>query len=216
MKGPKSNHDRILEFALDLMNEEGDEAANTTRIAAALGISPGNLYYHFRNREEIVRVLFETLETEFRAVLVEDVGPPITPQRFAGFYLRSFDLAWRYRFFFGGLLGLLRRDDDLAARYRALQDWALVELERIAAQLVKDGNMDRPRGRDGLRSVALNTWLIWMNWIRFLQISGKDAIAPSDMAAGANQLFDVLAPYPDPPFDKSARRAPAPGAPTRG
>ncbi len=113
-----SNRDRILEFALGLMNEEGAEAANTTRIAAALGISPGNLYYHFRNREEIVRVLFEALETEFRAVLVEDVGPPITPVRFAGFYLRSFDLAWRYRFFFGGLLGLLRRDDDLAARYR--------------------------------------------------------------------------------------------------
>ncbi|MEQ9530210.1 MAG: TetR/AcrR family transcriptional regulator [Parvibaculaceae bacterium] len=211
-----SNRDRILEFALGLMNEEGAEAANTTRIAAALGISPGNLYYHFRNREEIVRVLFETLETEFRAVLVEDVGPPITPVRFAGFYLRSFNLAWRYRFFFGGLLGLLRRDDDLAARYRALQDWALVELERIAAQLVKDGNMDRPRGRDGLRSVALNTWLIWMNWIRFLQISGKDTIAPSDMAAGANQLFDVLAPYLDPAFEKSARRALARKAPKRG
>ncbi|MEQ8378554.1 TetR/AcrR family transcriptional regulator [Parvibaculum sp.] len=211
-----SNRDRILEFALGLMNEEGAEAANTTRIAAALGISPGNLYYHFRNREEIVRVLFETLETEFRAVLVEDVGPPITPVRFAGFYLRSFNLAWRYRFFFGGLLGLLRRDDDLAARYRALQDWALVELERIAAQLVKDGNMDRPRGRDGLRSVALNTWLIWMNWIRFLQISGKDTIAPSDMAAGANQLFDVLAPYLDPAFEKSARRALAREAPKRG
>ena len=67
--------------------------------------------------------------------------------------------------------------------------------------------MSRPRGRDGLRSVALNTWLIWMNWIRFMQISGKDVIQPSDMAAGASQLFDVLAPYLDPAFEKSARRA---------
>ena len=207
MKKPMSNRDRILDLALTLMNEEGAEAANTTRIAAALGISPGNLYYHFRNKEEIVRVLFEALEIEFRAVLVEDVGPPIVPVRFAAFYLRSFDLAWRYRFFFGGLLGLLRRDEELAARYRALQDWALVELERIAGQLVKDGSMSRPRGREGLRSVALNTWLIWMNWIRFLQISGKDVIQPSDMAAGASQLFDVLAPYLDPAFEKSARRA---------
>lgn len=202
-----SNRDRILNLALTLMNEEGAEAANTTRIAAELGISPGNLYYHFRNREEIVRVLFDGLDKEFRAVLVEDVGPPISPARFAAFYLRSFDLAWRYRFFFGGLLGLLRRDDELATRYRALQDWALVELERIAAQLVKDGNMARPRGRDGLRSVALNTWLIWMNWIRFLQISGKQTIEPEDMAAGVGQLFDVLAPYLDPAFEKAARRA---------
>lgn len=202
-----SNRDRILNLALTLMNEEGAEAANTTRIAAELRISPGNLYYHFRNREEIVRVLFDGLDREFRAVLVEDVGPPISPARFAAFYLRSFDLAWRYRFFFGGLLGLLRRDDELATRYRALQDWALVELERIAAQLVKDGNMARPRGRDGLRSVALNTWLIWMNWIRFLQISGKQVIEPEDMAAGVGQLFDVLAPYLDPAYEKAARRA---------
>src|SRR5690554_1452798 len=157
-----SNRDRILELALRLMNEEGAEAAGTTRIAAELGISPGNLYYHFANREEIVRVLFDALEAEFRATLVDDAEPPLSPVRFADFYLRSFDLAWRYRFFFGGLLGLLRRDDVLAARYRALQDWALVELEKIAGQLVKDGSMARPRGRDGLRSVALNTWLIWM------------------------------------------------------
>jgi AcrR family transcriptional regulator len=201
-----SNRDRILELALRLMNEEGAEAAGTTRIAAELGISPGNLYYHFENREEIVRVLFDALEAEFRATLVDDAEPPLSPARFADFYLRSFDLAWRYRFFFGGLLGLLRRDDVLAVRYRALQDWALVELEKIASQLVKDGSMARPRGRDGLRSVALNTWLIWMNWIRFLQISGKDVIEREDMVAGVGQLFDVLAPYLDESFERAARR----------
>jgi AcrR family transcriptional regulator len=201
-----SNRDRILELALRLMNEEGAEAAGTTRIAAELGISPGNLYYHFENREEIVRILFDALEAEFRATLVDDAEPPLSPARFADFYLRSFDLAWRYRFFFGGLLGLLRRDDVLALRYRALQDWALVELEKIASQLVKDGSMARPRGRDGLRSVALNTWLIWMNWIRFLQISGKDVIKREDMVAGVGQLFDVLAPYLDESFERAARR----------
>ncbi len=202
-----SNRERILELSLTLMNEEGAAAGTTTRIAGELGISPGNLYYHFGNREEIVRVLFDELDKELRAVLVEDVGPPISPARFAAFYLRSFDLAWRYRFFFGGLLGLLRRDDVLAARYRALQDWGIGELERIAGQLVKDGNMTRPGGRGGLRSVALNTWLIWMNWIRFLQISGKRAIEHEDMADGASQLFDILAPYLDPAFERSARRA---------
>lgn len=188
------------------MNEEGAEAASTTRIAADLGISPGNLYYHFKNREEIVRVLFDGLEAEFRAVLIEDVDPPISPARFAAFYLRSFDLAWRYRFFFGDLLGLLRRDDILAARYRALQDWAVDELEQLAGQFVKDGSMRRPRGQHALRSIALNTWLIWMSWIRFLQISGKQAIEREDMVAGVAQLVDVLAPYLDETFERAARR----------
>lgn len=195
-----------MALGLRLMNEEGAEAAGTTRIAAELGISPGNLYYHFKNREEIVRVLFDALEAEFRTTLVEDTVPPISPARFAAFYLKSFDLAWRYRFFFGGLLGLLRRDEVLAARYRTLQDWAIVELEKIATQLVKDGSMARPRARDGLRSVALNTWLVWVNWIPFLQVSGERAIAHEDMVAGVSQLFDVLAPYLDDGFERAARR----------
>ncbi len=200
------NRERILERSLQLMNEEGAEAASTTRIAAELGISPGNLYYHFKNREEIVRVLFDGLDAEFRAVLVEDVEPPISPARFAAYYQRSFDLAWRYRFFFGDLLGLLRRDELLAARYRALQDWAVAELEKTAGQFVKDGSMKRPRGQHGLRTIALNTWLIWMSWIRFLQISGKQAIAREDMVAGVVQLVDVLAPHLDEAFERAARR----------
>lgn len=200
------NRERILERSLQLMNEEGAEAANTSRIAAELGISPGNLYYHFKNREEIVRVLFDGLEAEFRAVLVEDVDPPISPARFAAFYLRSFDLAWRYRFVFCDLLGLLRRDEALAARYRTLQDWAIGELERLAGQFVRDGSMRRPRSPQGLHSIALNTWLIWMSWIRFLQVSGKQAIAREDMVAGVVQLVDVLAPHLDETFERAARR----------
>lgn len=201
-----SNRDRILELALRLMNEEGAGAVGTTRIAEELGISPGNLYYHFKNREEIVRVLFDALDAEFRSLLVEDADPPISASRFAAFYLRSFDLAWRYRFFFGGLLGLLRRDEELARRYRALQDWAIDELEKVAGQFVKDGSMARPRSRDGLRVVALNTWLIWMNWIRFLQISGRETIEREDMVAGVVQLVDILAPYLDADFERAARR----------
>ncbi len=200
------NRERILKVGLELLNEEGAQAAGTTRIAQVLGISPGNLYYHFRNREAIVRGLFSDLEAEFRALVVEDVGPPISPERFADFYLRSFDVAWRYRFFFGGLHHLLRQDEDLALAYRNLQAWALDGLEGIVRQLAKDGSMDKPKGRNGFRSLGLNTWLIWMNWIRFLQTSGREQVTRDDMIEGVGQMFDLLVPYLAPVFEKAARR----------
>src|SRR3546814_8774168 len=96
-------------------------------------------------------------------------------------YLRSFEVAWKYRFFFGGLHHLLRQDEKLALAYRDLQTWALDELESIVRQLAKDGSMAKPKTRNGFRSLGLNTWLIWMNWIRFVQITGKDEVTRDDM-----------------------------------
>ena len=188
------------------MNEEGAQAVGTTRIAQVLGISPGNLYYHFRNREEIVQALFGSLDADFRAMITQDIALPISSSRFAAFYLRSFDVAWQYRFFFGGLQHLLRRDEELAVAYRRLQTWAIDELEGILRQLVRDGSMIQPRRNGGFRSLGLNTWLIWMNWVRFVQISGQAEVRRTDMIAGVNQIFDLLVPYLDPGFEAKARR----------
>ncbi len=190
-----------------LMNEHGAQSIGTTQIAEALKISPGNLYYHFKNKEEIVRILFDEVEQGLRDLVTADIEIPISPTRFAGFYLRSLDVIWEHRFFFGGLLQLLRKDEELAQRYRIVQAETIDSLEGLARQFVKDGNMTKPRGRNGFRSVALNTWLVWTNWIRYKQtISPTQLVTREDLAEGVTQIFDVLNPYLDPDFERAARR----------
>ena len=49
-----STKEAIVITAIELFNEKGTAAVSTNRIAEAMGISPGNLYYHFRNKEEII------------------------------------------------------------------------------------------------------------------------------------------------------------------
>ncbi len=202
-----STKDRILNKSLELFNAGGARAIGTTHIGEALGMSPGNLYYHYRNREEIVAALFDRMEPEFHAALTGNATPPLSAERFAGFYILAFDILWRYRFFFGALVDLLRRDDDLAARYDAFQRWALDALESIAAQLVKDGSMAKPPGPSSLKSVATNTWLIWLNWIRFVQTTKDDhAITKGDLAQGAFQTMDILVPHLDAKYRKAASK----------
>lgn len=53
---------RILAESLKLFNEHGEAQVTTGMVAEALGMSPGNLYYHFRNKDEIVEQLFTRFE----------------------------------------------------------------------------------------------------------------------------------------------------------
>lgn len=201
------NRERIIEETRALMNEHGAASIGTTQIAEALKISPGNLYYHFKNKEEIIRILFDDVERALHELLTADIEIPISAARFAGFYLRSLEVVWENRFFYGGLLQLLRNDEVLAERYRKVQADTIDGLEGLARQFYKDGNMAKPKGRNGFRSVGLNTWLIWTNWIRYKQtMSPTQLVTREDLVEGVTQIVDVLTPYLEPDFERAARR----------
>ena len=66
---------RIVEGALELFNHADGATVTTNHIAAHLGMSPGNLYYHFRNREEIVRAIFPRVVAESTPIPMRMTAP---------------------------------------------------------------------------------------------------------------------------------------------
>lgn len=70
--------DRILQISLQLFNERGERSVTTNHIAAELGISPGNLYYHFRNKHEIIKELMHQYQVETLEMLSLPEDRPLT------------------------------------------------------------------------------------------------------------------------------------------
>ncbi|MGE7774212.1 TetR/AcrR family transcriptional regulator [Chitinophaga sp. NPDC101104] len=92
---------RILETALALYNEQGIQSVTSRHIAAEMGISPGNLHYHFRHTDDIIVALYEALTTQMDALVLEmERIENARPEALLDFAERTFPVVFKYRFIF--------------------------------------------------------------------------------------------------------------------
>lgn len=63
--------DLILEVALVLLNECGESIVTSVDLANEMNISPGNLYYHFKGKEQVVEELYAQFHARVLIALQE-------------------------------------------------------------------------------------------------------------------------------------------------
>lgn len=200
------NRQRIIEATIRLMNEQGG-AVGTSQIAAHLGISPGNLYYHFRNREEILRELFDALSHDLDAVLQTRRDEVITAERLASCYIGGTRVLWRYRFFFSAAMDFIVRDEGLSQKYQAFSTRS-----KGFMRLIIQGAVNAAPGPCRLTArdcahLAETMWVLWVSWPRYSELSlpGK-AVAEADIGKGLEQISLLLSPYLDAAFFRKTTR----------
>lgn len=112
--------EKIILTSIELFNKNGVVAVTTNHIAKELNISPGNLYFHFRNKEEIIRHIFKIMGRETYALWNvkkgEKVIHPLT------LIEKNFELFWKYRFFHRETFYLRRKDAQLNKMWKAHVD----------------------------------------------------------------------------------------------
>ena len=183
---------RILDESLRLFNEHGEESVTTADIAAALGISPGNLYYHYRNKDEIVTQLFARLEERL------DIEPRVDADAAQAIedlwlYLHlMLEAIWDFRFFYRNLHGVARRDRRLAQRFNRIAGRKLASIEGLCNGLAAQGAL-RADGEE-IHALARNVLLVATYWLDFQALRrGRDEAAGP--GRGAYQVMMLIAPY---------------------
>jgi AcrR family transcriptional regulator len=184
---------RILEAALRLFNEFGTAAISTNRIAAEAGISPGNLYYHYRNKEEIIRALVEDLLAAFEAFWLLPEGRQLVLGDLQTLLSHTFEVQWRYRFLSRELVALIRSDHLLAQRYQENYQRRMQQ-QRTFAQHLIDAHVLHPLREAELTEVLTACWIITENWLTFLESSGQP-ITYEQFQAGSQVIARLLHPY---------------------
>ncbi|SKD00789.1 transcriptional regulator, TetR family [Chitinophaga ginsengisegetis] len=130
----------ILKTALELYNSQGVNTITSRHIAAKMGISPGNLHYHFRQTDEIIKTLYEHLAADFD-VLVSELESihPVSLDTLRDFAVRSLELAYKYRFIFLHFVEISLRVPAIRKDYYALTQRREKEFFAIFRQLKKEG-----------------------------------------------------------------------------
>lgn len=204
--GPVKTRDRILQTSLELFNQQGERAVTTNHIAAAMGISTGNLYYHFRNKQEIIAELFRAYEKRVRGILnlPEDRPTEITDMQF--YLFEIFDGLWEYRFLHRDLETLLKADPQMHEEYRNFYRYCLKQAEMILTALDRAGIIRAER--ETIEDLALSAWVMITSWFSFLQctqsLDTEGGISESMLKSGIYQVLSLGTPHLTDTFREAA------------
>lgn len=190
-----NNRERIIEAAIELFNAHGAATVGTNKIAQHLRISPGNLYYHFKNKQDIIRAIFELIRAEMLAIMTPPSGD-LSVDATSGYLVNSMQVIWKYRFFYADLVGILQADPELQKRFVEMRGNTLSTMRTLYQQMIAQGIMTGPDEELTLDALVYNSWIVATNWVRYLQSYKKDAdVSQADFDRGSYQVFSLLQPY---------------------
>ncbi len=184
---------RILVASLLLFNEKGEPKTTTNEIADAVDISPGNLYYHFHKKSDLVDALLLEFQVDARQVLKPPDSTQASLDDFWLFLHHLLELTAAYRF-------LLRDMESLVVEYPKVRN-ALKHFARALAasfelylHAMADGGVIR-MGKNDAKLTSRNLAVIALFSEKFDALVGSSPAADDASLRIAGSILNVLKPF---------------------
>lgn len=192
--------ERILKVSLGLFNHHGETNVTTGHIADELNISPGNLYYHFRNKDEIIHHLFAEFEDAME-LAPSEVADAAGAMEDMWLYLHlMFERIWAYRFLYRNLDDLISRDSKLKSHFNIIIGHKRDAMIALCHALLDAKAMKATD--DEIRALAENVLVVATYWLNFEHLRARptnkfDAEPDPErhLSRGVYQVMALVSPF---------------------
>jgi AcrR family transcriptional regulator len=193
-KPKRRTRERILETSLTLFNEFGEPNVTTQLISDEMGISPGNLYYHFHNKDEIIESLFADFERGIEDTLAAPARRPPNVEDIWLFLHLIFENIWKFRFLYRDINELLSRNRVVETHFKRIVAHKIHTANLICKGLVATGDMKATPAE--IQALAVNMTVVATYWLSFEFVRDpRKKIDGASLSRGAFQVMALAAPY---------------------
>jgi AcrR family transcriptional regulator len=196
-KAPRRTAERILEVTLTLFNRFGEPNVSTTLISAELNISPGNLYYHYPAKDELINALFNRFEHALGELL--NASDDVRNVEDAWFFMHTlFELIWQYRFLYRDLNDLLSKNRRLETHFQLILKNKTRAIKAMLDGMRRGGALQidsREIEATATSMVVVLTYWLSYEYVRDPRNALEVNNAQAALLRGAQHVLNLLAPY---------------------
>lgn len=186
--------EQILEKSLLLFNERGIENVSAKIVAAELGISDGNLRYHYRTKEDIIYALY--------ARLLEDIKENIIPLEEKELDLKIIihtitlvlGSLHRYKFLMIDIVGIMRKFPSIQASYQSLYQPRKQKIKELIQKTMDAGILKKETFPNQYDYFLLKFYTLTDFWISESEILYRDNTRYG-VSFHINLILSFLVPY---------------------
>ncbi len=188
--------DRILLCSLTLFNGRGEPNVTTLDVSTELDISPGNLYYHFKGKNEIIAELYEQFEAAMLELQVQSLESDSALLDMWTYLQFSFEIMAQYLYFYRDVSNLLGRYPLIRKRFNRLLGRQRKSLEVLSQALLLEGVLQAEQ--NDIASLVEHMTMAMTFWLNYQRVQAPDMEHfDPDLAQCAYQVMALLMPYLD-------------------
>ncbi|GAC1599634.1 MAG: TetR/AcrR family transcriptional regulator [Ramlibacter sp.] len=184
-------------MTLELFNRFGEPNVSTTLISAEMHISPGNLYYHYPAKDELINSLVDRYEAGLNGLL--NASGDVADVEDCWFFMHSlFEMIWQYRFLYRDLNDLLSKNRRLETQFQVVLRNKTRAVKSLLDGMSRSGalTMDsREVNTTATCMVVVLTYWLSYEYVRDPRRALEPASARLSLLRGAHHVLNLLVPY---------------------